>query len=261
MASQRLDQLLVERGLVLTKAAARRAIKDGAVMVDGRPADKPARRTASTVMIEIDEEAQRVSRGGRKLAHALQHFPVQVEGMRALDAGASTGGFTETLLTAGAASVTAVDVGHGQLDPRLAADRRVTSIEGVNVRSLSAGALGAPFDLLVADLSFISLTKVAAGLASQIHQHANVILLVKPQFEVGPDLVDRGGIVRSDDAREAALHGVAAAWSAVGWQVQDGQRSPVRGGDGNIEFLLWLTRSEAAEIASLFRKMAAGAAS
>lgn len=257
MAPPRLDQLLVERGLAQSRASARRAIKDGAVTVDGLTASKPARRTASSVAIEVDQQAQRVGRGGRKLAYALARFPIELEGRRAFDAGASTGGFTEELLRAGVASVHAVDVGHGQLAPELAGDTRVTNIEGTNVRALTSGALGAPFDLLVADLSFISLTKVASGLTSQISLDADVILLVKPQFEVGPLHVDRGGIVRSGAAREQALLDVAASWQALGWHVHDAAVSPVRGGDGNIEFLVWLRHGEGPPSVAALRAVAA----
>ena len=231
------------------------------MIVDGSPARKPARQTASSVDIEIDDEARRVGRGGRKLAHAFLQFPIDPVGRRALDAGASTGGFTEELLRAGAESVVAVDVGHDQFDAQLAADPRVKSIEGVNVRSLTAGALGGPFDLLVADLSFISLGKVAQGLATQISQHADVVLLVKPQFEVGPKQVDRGGIVRSGEARRQALVDVAAAWAQLGWHVHGAVRSPVLGGDGNIEYLMWLRGAPGLDMTATFEDLATQEAS
>ena len=247
----------MDRGLAPSRAAARRAIKDGAVIVDGNLARKPARQTPSSVEIAIDDEARRVGRGGRKLSFAFRYFPIDPGGRSALDAGASTGGFTEELLRVGAESVVAVDVGHGQLDAELAADPRVRNIEGVNVRSLTAGDLGGPFDLLVVDLSFISLGKVAQGLATQISEDADVVLLVKPQFEVGPDGVDRGGIVRSSEARLQAFIDVADAWGQLGWHVHGAVRSPVLGGDGNVEYLMWLRNSPGPAMTSTLAELAA----
>lgn len=243
MASQRLDLVLVERGLVASRAAARRAIIDGAVTVDGAKADRPARRISDSVAIEVGGGAHRVSRAGSKLSHALDHFAIVVGGRRVLDAGASTGGFTEELLARGAAMVVAADVGHGQLHERLRDDPRVENHEGVNVRHLREGDLGDRFDLLTADLSFISLTKVVDGLTSQLVERADVVLLVKPQFEVGPQLVASGGIVRSATARRDALTRVAGAWAEAGWRVRGATSSPIQGGDGNIEYLVWLRRA------------------
>lgn len=255
MASQRLDLVLVERGLVQSRAAARRAIIDGAVTVDGATADRPARRISGSVVVEVDGEAQRVSRAGSKLSHALDVFAIDVEGRRALDAGASTGGFTEVLLGRGASLVVAVDVGHHQLHDRLSRHPRVEKHEGVNVRHLRQGELGDRFDLATADLSFISLTKVVEGLTSQLLDRADVVLLVKPQFEVGPELVARGGIVRSAAARREALAQVAASWAHAGWNVQDATVSPIRGGDGNAEYLIWLRRNPGIDAASRFEAM------
>lgn len=182
-----------------------------------------------------------VGRGGEKLAHALEVFEIDVTGARALDLGASTGGFTDCLLQAGAAHVTAVDVGYNQLDYRLRTDERVTSLERTNARTLDPSSIGAPFDVVVGDLSFISLTLVMGTIAAAVDRHGHVILLVKPQFEVGKDLVRRGGVVDDPALWRSAVSTVLDAASASGLGGRGIVASPLRGASaGNQEFLVWL---------------------
>ena len=183
-----------------------------------------------------------VSRGGEKLAAALDQFDVEVAGRHALDAGASTGGFTDCLLQRGAAHVVAVDVGRGQLHQRLRVDPRVTVLERTNVRQLSPADLdGAPFPLVVADLSFISLRTVAANLLDLSSPAADLVVLVKPQFEAGRAEASRGrGVIRDPEVWERAVEGVAAAFAAEGSDMIDTMRSPLTGADGNVEFLMHL---------------------
>jgi 23S rRNA (cytidine1920-2'-O)/16S rRNA (cytidine1409-2'-O)-methyltransferase len=205
-------------------------------------ADKPARLVAESDAIVVDLKIRRfVSRGGDKLDAALERFPVTVAGRRALDAGASTGGFTDCLLVRGAASVMAVDVGYGQLHPRIRADRRVTVRERTNIRSLASDEAGERFDLIVADLSFISLAVVVPLLVGELAAPgADLLLLVKPQFEVGHIEVSRGrGVIRRPDLRRAALEKVASALTNAGATIMGAMASPVLGPAGNAEYLLW----------------------
>ena len=212
-------------------------IAGGGVMVGGSVAEKAARLVAPDEPIVVLGPPPRfVSRGGQKLDAALDRFAVAVEGRRCLDAGASTGGFTDCLLQRGAASVTAVDVGHGQLHPRLRDDPRVTVLDRTNVRHLEAEV---PFDLVVADLSFISLRTVAPVLVGpNLADGGDAVLLVKPQFEAGRAEASRGrGVIRDPAVWAAALRGVRSALAAAGASMMDVMVSPVRGADGNVEFL------------------------
>jgi 23S rRNA (cytidine1920-2'-O)/16S rRNA (cytidine1409-2'-O)-methyltransferase len=185
-----------------------------------------------------------VSRGGVKLAAALDHFALSPEGRVCLDVGASTGGFTQVLLERGASHVYAVDVGHGQLHPKLASDERVTQLDGMNARDLDPATIVNPPRAITADVSFISL-KVALVPALQLASaDAWAVLLVKPQFEVGPRGVSRGGIVKDDSLREGAVADISAWIKAAGWQVLDVMDSPIAGGDGNREYLLAAKRAE-----------------
>ena len=208
--------------------------------VGGAPALKAARLVAPHEPVEVaGDPPPYVSRGGEKLAGALDGFGIDPAGRRALDAGASTGGFTDCLLQRGAARVVAVDVGHGQLHERLRADPRVEVHERTNLRDLAAGDLGDPFDLVVADLSFISLRTVAANLVDLAAPGADLVLLVKPQFEAGRQEASRGrGVIREPAVWRRALEGVSDALQGHGAAIMDVMVSPKTGAEGNVEFLL-----------------------
>ena len=237
----RLDKVLVMRGLCRSRAEAQEMIDAGAVTVNGRIASKPSEEVGEGAIVTVKDTGPRwVSRGAIKLDAALSEFGLDVAGRNALDVGASTGGFTECLLRRGAASVHAVDVGHGQMAPELAADRRVTLREGVNARSLTPGDFPHPFGIVVADLSFISLTLVLPALSPLLNGSGDLICLVKPQFEVGAGNLNKGGIVRDAQLREEALTRVVSAATACGLREQARMTSPITGADGNIEYLLWL---------------------
>jgi 23S rRNA (cytidine1920-2'-O)/16S rRNA (cytidine1409-2'-O)-methyltransferase len=240
---RRLDIELVRRGLAPSRESAQALVQRGAVLVAGSRADKPARLVAdSDPVVVLDLDARRyVSRGGHKLEAALDRFALEVSGRRCLDAGASTGGFTDCLLGRGAAAVVAVDVGHGQLDLSLRQDPRVQVLERTNIRTLTrADVGGTPFDIVVADLSFISLVTVAPALVGDLARPgADVIVLVKPQFEAGRTEVSRGkGVIRDPDVRRAALEGVASAFASQGATIMGAMASPLLGPAGNAEFLL-----------------------
>jgi 23S rRNA (cytidine1920-2'-O)/16S rRNA (cytidine1409-2'-O)-methyltransferase len=235
---RRLDAEIVRRGLLTSRAQAVDAINEGRVLVAGRPADAPARLVSPAEAIRVDGPSPPyVSRGGEKLAAALERFVVPVEGRRAVDVGASTGGFTDCLLQHGAAHVVAVDVGRGQLAWSLRNDRRVTLLERTNARSLTADDIGGPADLVVADVSFISLVTIAPALVACATDAADFVLLVKPQFEAGPARVGKGGIVRDPATHRAVLAEVVDGLGAAGLTVTDVMPSPRRGADGNVEFL------------------------
>jgi 23S rRNA (cytidine1920-2'-O)/16S rRNA (cytidine1409-2'-O)-methyltransferase len=245
----RLDQLLVARGLASSRARARALIEAGAVSVGGAVATRPAQTVRDDAGIALREDApQWVSRGALKLLHALDAFGLDPSGAVALDVGASTGGFTEALLARGAARVHALDVGHGQLHPRLAADPRVASIEGVNARAIPEGLLP-PVDWIVADVSFISLEKALPGPMALARPGATLVALVKPQFEAGPGAVGKGGIVR-DPAVHARVRAAAAAFvAAQGWVMLGETESPITGGDGNREFLIAARKAGHSDVA------------
>jgi len=239
---RRLDTELVRRGLADSRESARLLVEQGAVLVSGSRADKPARLVApSDPVVVIGTDSPRfVSRGGHKLEAAIDRFSLVVAGRRCLDAGASTGGFTDCLLRHGASTVVAVDVGHGQLDGRLRSDDRVEVRERTNIRTLAASAVGGEFDLLVADLSFISLVTVAPVLVGSLARGgADVVVLVKPQFEAGRTEVSRGkGVIRDPALRRAALEKVASAFASQGATIMGAMASPLLGPAGNAEFLL-----------------------
>jgi 23S rRNA (cytidine1920-2'-O)/16S rRNA (cytidine1409-2'-O)-methyltransferase len=225
--------------LVESRARAVDAIRSGRVLVGGARAETPARQVRDDEAIRVEGPAARyVSRGGEKLAAALERFAVRVDGVRALDAGASTGGFTDCLLQHGAAHVESVDVGRGQLAWSLRTDPRVTVRERCNVRQLTPGDIGGAVDLAVADLSFISLLTVAPALAACTTPTAELMLLVKPQFEAGRARVGRGGIVRDPAVHADVLTRVTTGLAAAGLPVVDVMRSPLQGADGNVEFLV-----------------------
>jgi 23S rRNA (cytidine1920-2'-O)/16S rRNA (cytidine1409-2'-O)-methyltransferase len=240
----RLDLMLVARGLAPSRSRARDLIRRGLVEVAGAIETRPAAAVAGGVAIRVVGSAgSDISRGGAKLGPALDHFGFAVAGLVALDIGASTGGFTQVLLARGAARVYAVDVGHGQLDARLAADPRVVALERCDARRLDRGLIPEPVGAIVADLSFISLTKALPVPLSLAAPGAWLIALIKPQFEVGRAAIGKGGIVRDPAARERAVETVQA-WvaSQPGWQVRGVIASPIAGGSGNAEFLLGAMR-------------------
>jgi len=238
----RLDKALVVRGLCRSRAEAQAALDNGVVTVDGQTVRKASLPVGAEAALAVIETGPRwVSRGALKLDAALAHFGIDVAGRATLDVGASTGGFTECLLRRGAVSVHAVDVGHGQMVSTLAADPRVHSREGVNARSLAPTDFPHPFGIIVADLSFISLSLVLPGLAPLLGAGGDLVCLVKPQFEVGLAKLGKGGIVRDAGAREEAVTRVAAAAHACGLTEQGRMTSPIKGTEGNVEFLLWLT--------------------
>jgi 23S rRNA (cytidine1920-2'-O)/16S rRNA (cytidine1409-2'-O)-methyltransferase len=244
---RRLDTELVRRGLVASRAEAQAAVDAGLVTVAGRPTVKASTMVADSEPLALAGPPRRfVSRGGDKLDAALDRFGVDPSGQDAMDAGASTGGFTDVLLRRGASRVVAVDVGYGQLAWSLREDPRVTVMERTNVRDLRPGDL--PFEpaLVVADLSFISLRVALPPLAALAAPGAAFVVLVKPQFEVGRDRVGSGGVVRDPSAWRAALDGVRDAFAGLGRTVTGAMASPVRGPAGNVEFLVLAAPGRAA---------------
>ena len=240
---------LVRRGLSPSRDRAQAEIAAGRVRVGGATADKPARLVAPADAVVVSGPAPRfVGRGGEKLDAALDRFGIEVVGTRALDAGASTGGFTDCLLQRGAAAVVAVDVGYGQLDARLRADPRVTVLERTNVRLLSADDVGGPFPVVVADLSFISLRTVAPALLGLTTPGADLVVLVKPQFEAGAAEASRcRGVIRDPDVWRRVLEDFAATYAGHGAAVAGLMVSPLRGAQGNVEFLAHVVPDAAGE--------------
>ena len=242
----RLDAELVRRGLARSRDHASELIAAGRVSVNGGLATKPATGVATDADLVVREDPDRpeyVSRGGHKLAGALEAFVPQglvVEGRRALDAGASTGGFTDVLLRAGAAEVVAVDVGYGQLAWSLQSDDRVVVHDRTNIRTLTTEQIGGPVDLVVGDLSFISLGLVLDALVGVTRPDGDLALMVKPQFEVGKERLGKGGVVREPALRADAVRRVVAAAAERGWGARAVCRSPLPGPSGNVEFFVWL---------------------
>ena len=240
----RLDAELVRRGLVRSRGQARELVTRGDVLLDGAPATKPSTPVTPTSAIALAEEPDRwVGRAAYKLLEALRVFGrsgLTVAGKRCLDVGASTGGFTQVLLEAGAAHVTALDVGHDQLVPEVAEDARVEERSGLNIRDVRPGDLGHDFDLVVADLSFISLRLVLGVVASVLTPDADAVLLVKPQFEVGRERLARTGVVSSPHEHERVLTEVLETVRKAGLHPWGLEPSPIRGTTGNREYLLWV---------------------
>lgn len=261
-ARRRLDAELVRRGLVASRQVAREVIEAGHVTVDGAPAAKPATMVAPAQQLVVVGPGRRwVSRGGDKLDGALDALALDVGGRVCLDAGASTGGFTDVLLARGAATVVAVDVGYGQLAWRLRTDPRVVVVERTHVRDLASEHLaGHRPDLVVADLSFISLSAVLAPLRALLGAGVDWCCLVKPQFEVGRELVGRG-VVRDADGWAVALDRVRTAVGAAGLVVAGGTVSLLPGPSGNVEFFLWLRDTGAADWVALRDALLVAAAS
>ncbi len=241
---QRLDTLLVERGLAESRARAQALVIAGLVWSEGRRLDKPGTIVAADAPLEVQgREHPWVSRGGIKLAHALDFFAIDPAGAVALDIGASTGGFTDVLLTRGARRVYAVDVGHGQLAWKLRQDPRVLVRERLNARHLTREEIPEPIDLVVCDASFISLTTLLPAPLALTAPEARLVALIKPQFEVGKGRVGKGGVVR-DPALHREVCDAIAAWLAArpDWHVEGVTESPIRGPEGNTEFLIYARR-------------------
>jgi 23S rRNA (cytidine1920-2'-O)/16S rRNA (cytidine1409-2'-O)-methyltransferase len=236
----RLDTDMVRRGLALSRAEAAHAIDARLVLVNGSVADKPARLVDPADAVVVQEPRSRfVSRGGHKLDAALDEFRVEVSGRRVLDAGASTGGFTDCLLQRGADHVVALDVGHGQLHPRIRNDQRVTVLERFHVRNLTPAAIGGVVDLVVADLSFISIIRALPYLLGVSVPQGELVLLVKPQFEAGKAEVDRGsGVIRDPAIHQRVRDEISSALDAAGCEVLGWIDSPITGAQGNREFLV-----------------------
>jgi 23S rRNA (cytidine1920-2'-O)/16S rRNA (cytidine1409-2'-O)-methyltransferase len=251
---QRLDTLLVDLCLCSSRQEAQRLIRAGEVLVNQQLIDKPGTEVDTTAKIQIKEKSPYVSRGGEKLAKALEEFGIPVKGRICLDGGISTGGFTDCLLQAGAKRVYGVDVGYGQVDWRLRNDERVVLKERTNLRYLQPAELygdlssstpdreleGVYADLGVVDVSFISLTKILAALWNLLQPPREVVLLVKPQFEVGRDRVGKKGVVRDSNDHADAIAQVLQAAQKLGWTYKGLTWSPITGPAGNIEYLLWL---------------------
>ena len=234
----RLDRLIVDRGLAESRAKAQALIMAGEVRVNGQKAAKPGQPVEADCAIEMLARPPYVGRGGYKLAGALRHFALDVAGKVCADIGSSTGGFTDVLLQGGAARVHAVDVGAGQLDWKLRTDARVVLHEGVNAREVSVQELGEPVDFLTCDVSFISVTLILPAVVSLLQPGGQMVILIKPQFEVGKGQVGKGGIVRDPELHRAACERVERAVRETGFETATIE-SPITGAEGNKEFLLY----------------------
>jgi 23S rRNA (cytidine1920-2'-O)/16S rRNA (cytidine1409-2'-O)-methyltransferase len=235
---QRLDRLLVERGLAESREKAQALIMAGEVTVEGQKAVKPGHSVEVSSKIEVAGRAPYVSRGGLKLAAALDGFGIDVTGRVVMDVGASTGGFTDCLLQHGAARVHAVDVGAGQLDWKIRTDPRVVVHDGINARHLRPEDIGEPVDLVTCDVSFISVTLILPAVAGILRPEGAMVILVKPQFEVGKGQVGKGGIVRSPELHREACASAETAVKSLGFETSL-MESPITGAEGNKEFLLY----------------------
>lgn len=240
---QRLDLLLVERGLAESREQARRLIMAGEVLVDEQVSDKPGRTVSLNAALRVRTPLPYVSRGGQKLAAALQAFSLPVTGLTAIDVGASTGGFTDCLLQHGAGRVYAIDVGYGQLAWKLRSDARVVVLERTNIRHLSELPGATPADLAVIDASFISLALVLPPTLNLLTPQGEIIALIKPQFEAGQEDVGKGGVVRDSKVHRRVLQETFDLAAALGLTVAGLIASPLLGPAGNVEFLVWLRRT------------------
>lgn len=242
MTRRRIDAELVDRGLFSSRERARAAVLAGEVRVGGEVVTKAGHAVAEDAVIEVAERQRFVSRGGDKLNGALDVFALPIDGKRAADVGASTGGFTDCLLQHGAVSVCAVDVGYGQLAWSLRSDDRVTVFERTNIRHANPTELGAPFDLVVVDVSFISLRVVMPALLALLGEHADLVALVKPQFEAGKGRVGKRGVVRDVETHVDVVSAAVETARASGLVVRGLTFSPIKGPEGNIEFWMWASR-------------------
>jgi 23S rRNA (cytidine1920-2'-O)/16S rRNA (cytidine1409-2'-O)-methyltransferase len=251
MKRERIDKLLVEKGLAESRTKAQALIMAGVVLVNEQRVDKPSVLFPPNSQIRLkhaDDPALRyVGRGGLKLESALDEFQIDVGGLRCLDVGASTGGFTDCLLQRGAAQVVAIDVGHNQIDWRLRNDPRVDVREGVNARYLTSEQFDTPFDVIVVDVSFISLTKVLPSLLPLLRPTGFLIALIKPQFEVGRGEVGSGGVVRDPEKRLRVIDEVNTFAKEIGLQPKGLIESPIHGAEGNVEFLAMYVPKEIAD--------------
>lgn len=244
MSRERADKVLVVRGLFESRARARAAIEAGLAFADGVQIKDAATMIAANAALEAQAPHPWVSRGGVKLAFALDYFGISPRNLVCLDLGASTGGFCDVLLQGGAAKVFAVDVGAGQLHPKIAADPRIVNLEKTDARSLSPDMFEKPPSLITADLSFIGLEKALAPALALAKPTARLITLVKPQFQLGPDRLGKGGIVKDQDATAEAIANVRSWLDGVGWMAPFFVESPILGGDGNKEALLLAFRKD-----------------
>jgi 23S rRNA (cytidine1920-2'-O)/16S rRNA (cytidine1409-2'-O)-methyltransferase len=238
----RADALLVARGLAESRAKARAAIEAGSVTADGQAVAKASELVEETAELVAEAAHPWVGRGALKLVHALDLWGIDVKGTVVLDIGASTGGFTEVCLSRGAAHVYAVDVGRGQLHPKLAGDPRITNMEGTDARAITPDAVALSPGLIVCDASFIGLAKVLPAALSLANTGATLVALIKPQFEVGPDRVGKGGLVKDSNEHARAVSDVSVFLTGSGWTVRATTQSPITGGEGQVEFLVWATR-------------------
>ena len=242
---QRADIALTERGLVRSRSRAKALITEGKVLCNGTPLTKPSQMIADHDVLTV-EDIPFVGRGGLKLAGALEQFPLNLQGCICMDVGASTGGFTDCMLQNGAQKVYAIDVGHGQLDLSLCANPAVVNLEGTDIRSLSPADFPAAPDFAGIDVSFISLRLVLPGVYALLAEQADCAALIKPQFEAGRLQIGKGGIVRSAKAHVQVLSDLLALAQELGFTVAGLCVSPIHGGDGNTEYLVWLTKGKAA---------------
>lgn len=256
----RLDLYLTQTGLVKSRQRAKELILAGQVTVDGKTVSKPAFEISGDAAAEITGEQLRyVGRGGLKLEKALSCFGISLDGRVCADVGASTGGFTDCMLQHGAAFVYAVDVGHGQLDKKLAADERVADMEGTNILELSAGDFPKAPDLISADVSFVSLKKILPKISELLPENGEAVVLIKPQFEAGKGAVGKNGIVRDRRVHERVLSEVIAFSGTAGLFAEGLVHSPIAGGNGNIEYLAYLKKSGTASAVFDYREIASAA--
>lgn len=239
MKKERIDKLLVDRGLAPTRQKAQALIIAGCVLVDDVPALKPGQQVQPDADVRVrGEDHPYVSRGGVKLARALEKFKIDVDGKICMDVGSSTGGFTDCLLKNGASRIYAIDVGYGQMDPSVARDERVIVMDRQNIRSLKKGKIAEAIELAVIDVSFISLAIVLPAVDLFLKAGASIVALIKPQFEVGRELVGKGGIVKDTAAHDHAVSSVRASGEGLGWKCAGVIESPILGAKGNKEFLV-----------------------